>query len=265
MPQVGPSTHEIGRTQPGSSEIGHEEAADEPDRVLERRRRAPTRGASARTPPPSGSRARRSSRPSPTTPSANGSGCTTRSVDAEEEAAPRAASRRRSRGRSSRSRASSAAARARSCDGATTSSSSVPNQRSRWSAELAGTLVAVQIPITAAPSPIGAERALPMPPARNMKNATVAKKSGQRIAEQPVERRARHHLEVQHPAEAEQPERGHHSAVTSATYASSSVGSREATRPTSTPSSSASSGCGQLALAASSARSAAASGRAPRR
>jgi hypothetical protein len=69
-------------------------------------------------------------------------------------------------------------------DGATTSSSSVPNQRSRCRAELAGTLVAVQMPITAAASPIGPSAACPWP-VRNMKNATVAKNSGHRIASRP--------------------------------------------------------------------------------
>jgi hypothetical protein len=68
--------------------------------------------------------------------------------------------------------------------GETTRSSSVPAQRSRWSAELAGTLVAVQIPITAAASPTGPRLDEPRP-VRNMKNATVAKNSGQSTASRP--------------------------------------------------------------------------------
>ena len=36
-PQVGASSHEIGRTQSGQQRERHEEAADQPDRELERR------------------------------------------------------------------------------------------------------------------------------------------------------------------------------------------------------------------------------------
>ena len=116
-------------------------------------------------------------------------------------------------------------------------------------------LVDDQIPITAAPKDAKTS-ASPPAPAWNMKKATVEKKSGQRTFEEPVERRARHHLQVER--EAAHEDAGEAGArrtsavvggrvasasasaatgcsVTSATYASSSVGSRVVTRPSETP------------------------------
>ena len=59
-----------------------------------------------------------------------------------------------------------------------------PCQRSRWSAELAATLVDDQTPIIAAPSD-AYRSADGLAPVRNMKKATVAKNSGHRIASRP--------------------------------------------------------------------------------
>src|SRR6185503_14832877 len=70
------------------------------------------------------------------------------------------------------------------CTGAETSSSSVPCQRSRCIAEPADVLVEDQIPITAAPNDAKTSDSPPAP-ARNMRNAIVAKKSGQRTPSSP--------------------------------------------------------------------------------
>src|SRR6185503_16861648 len=70
------------------------------------------------------------------------------------------------------------------CTGAETSSSSVPCQRSRCIAEPADVLVDDQIPITAAPNDAKTSDSPPAP-ARNMRNAIVAKKSGQRTPSSP--------------------------------------------------------------------------------
>ena len=59
----------------------------------------------------------------------------------------------------------------------------MPSRRSRWSAEDAETLVAVQTPITAAPSATGPSA--DDRPDLNMKKATVAKNNGHRIARKP--------------------------------------------------------------------------------
>src|SRR4029079_1048055 len=68
--------------------------------------------------------------------------------------------------------------------GAETSSSSVPCQRSRCIAEPAGALVDDQIPITGAAHDAKTSDSPPAP-ARNMRNAIVAKKSGQRTPSSP--------------------------------------------------------------------------------
>src|SRR4029078_11169055 len=70
------------------------------------------------------------------------------------------------------------------CTGAETRSSRVPCQRSRCIAAPADVLVDDQIPITAAPNDAKTS-ASPPAPAGNMRNAIVAKKSGQRTLRSP--------------------------------------------------------------------------------
>ena len=100
--------------------------------------------------------------------------------------------------------------------------------------------------------------------APNIRNASVAYTSGQIAAVTIMNGEAERFLKWRRTRVAEDAGSDLHSAVTSATYASSSVGSRDETRPTSRSPSSASSGA-VSSRSPSSGRRAAAPARAPRR
>ena len=175
-PRSGASTQEIGRTQPGKQRERDEEPADQPDRVLEQVPERPRGPVADERRPRAGSRTARSRPPSTGDREAEERRVLDVHVDPEDDAGPRAASPPSSRCRSSPSRSSSAASRARTAPARRRAA-----RASRASAPAAARRRPRCSSTTRCPSPPRRARrraARPALPARNMKNATVAKKSG---------------------------------------------------------------------------------------